>query len=133
MEFITANGNKKVEIKMASFRDANNLKKVIMKSLGENIKDLEGNLLEMLPKILIELETSAEFESAITPCLSICIYDGFHKITPQLFDDFPDARQDYYEILTNCVEFNLRPLWQSLVTELKRRMETIKTESPVLQ
>lgn len=135
MEFITQNGNKKVEIKPASFREANDLKKIILKSLGNNADKIkingDVNLLEILPKILIELETSAEFESAVNKCLIHCIYDSFYKIDEQLFDAHPEAREDYYEILTTCVEVNIRPLWKSLISELKKRIQGIPTENPV--
>lgn len=136
MEFVTANGNKKVEINVSSWKNVTNLKQVIYKILGDNVKsiDTSGNInfIEVFPQILISCETSPDFEKAVAACLSDCIYDGFFKIDERLFNDKPDARQDYYEILSHCVEENLRPLWKSLVTELKKRLAQIPNDDQKL-
>lgn len=137
MEFITQNGNKKVEIKEASFRDAVNLKKAAFKCLlklpdfsGLNINDLgsinTSKLFESLAQLIINVDTSDEFDSAIMKCLSTCIYDGFYKIDEKLFDDKAEAREDYYEIVSKCAEVNLRPFFKSLVSELKQRLSQIQ-------
>lgn len=139
MEFVTQNGNKKVEIKEASFKDASNLKKAVMKCLlntdalkGVNIDSLQGvdssKLFDSLGQMLINMDTSEEFDKAIMNCLSNCIYDGFFKINEQLFDDKPEAREDYYEIVSKCTEVNLRPFFKSLVSELKQRFQTLNKE-----
>lgn len=139
MEFVTQNGNKKVEIKEASFKDASNLKKAVMKCLlntdalkGVNVENLQGvdstKLFDSLGQMLINMDTSEEFDRAIMNCLSNCIYDGFFKITEQLFDDKPEAREDYYEIVSKCTEVNLRPFFKSLVSELKQRFQTLNKE-----
>lgn len=141
MEFTTTNGQKEVKIIAASFKDAANLKKATIKALknAEIIDGLEinisnnSNILNKLSEALMSIDTSEEFESAVFECLKSCIYDtqGLKlKITPQLFDDIPDAREDYYEIVAKCCEENLRPFFKSLVSELKTRFKQMGTNSP---
>lgn len=139
MEFVTQNGGKKVEIKEASFKNACNLKKAVMKCLlntdalkGVNIENLQSvdasKIFDSLGQMLINMDTSEEFDKAIMACLADCIYDGFFKINEQLFDDKPEAREDYYEIVSKCAEVNLRPFFKSLVSELKQRFQMLNQE-----
>lgn len=139
MEFITQNGGKKVEIKEASFQDASNLKKAVMKCLlntdalkGIKLDSLQSvdpsKIFDSLGQMLINMDTSEEFDKAIMACLSNCIYDGFYKINEQMFNDKPETREDYYEIVSKCVEVNLRPFFKSLVSELKQRFQALSKE-----
>lgn len=139
MEFITQNGGKKVEIKEASFKDASNLKKAVMKCLlntdalkGVNLDSLQSvdasKIFDSLGQMLINMDTSEEFDKAIMSCLSNCIYDGFYKINEQMFNDKPETREDYYEIVSKCAEVNLRPFFKSLVSELKQRFQALNNE-----
>lgn len=141
MEFTTTNGKVEIKIEAASFKDAVNLKKAAMKALkdaglvnGLNINLGENaNILNKLSEVLLNLDTSDDFEKAVFGCLKYCIYDFMGKnikITPQLFDDIPEAREDYYEIVTKCCEVNLRPFFNSLITELKTRFGQMETNTP---
>lgn len=139
MEFITQNGKVEVEIKPASFKEACNLKKAVGKSLTSKgfITDLDtSNLMDIkldsILQLLVDIDTSDEFEKAVMECLKLCIYDKGGKnlkINTQLFDDIPEAREDYYEIITKCVEVNLRPFFKSLVSEFNHRLSTIQNEN----
>ena len=135
MEFTTQNGQKMVEIKAASFKDAADLKKAVLKSLkdiGIDLNNLDNiqnaNVIETITQLLLNIDISEEFERALFKCLENCIYDKFYKITPQLFDDKPETREDYYEIAANCVEVNLRPFFKSLVSALKQKFKTMQKE-----
>lgn len=140
MEFTTQNGNVVIEIRPASFRDACNLKKAVAKGLMGNdlLKDVNtSNLLDIkldsILQILINIDTSDDFERAVMECLKSCIYDKGGKnlkINTQLFDDIESAREDYYEILSKCVEVNLRPFFKSLVSEFNNRLKTLPEGSP---
>lgn len=132
MELVTKNGQKECNIVTASFKDAVNLKKAVMKSLlnvdilkGVNLDNLKGldstKVFDALGQLIVSIDVSDDFENAVFACLAGCTYDGFYKITKQLFDDKPEAREDYYEIITTCCEVNLRPFFKSLVSELKQR------------
>lgn len=138
MEFITQNRQKEVIINIASFQNASNLRKAVMKSIIESdfAKGLDKGALESLNftslldiglKLILNADTSNFFEKAIFDCLKVCLYDGNHKITSQLFDDIPEAREDYYEIVSKCCEENLRPFFKSLVSEFQTRMNQLGT------
>ena len=141
MEFKTQNGNIAVEIIPASFKDASNLKKAITKGLvgshlldGVNTANLMDIKIDSIIQVLVNIDTSDEFEKAVQECLKCCIYDkGVNnlKITPQLFDDIPAAREDYYEIITKCCEENLRPFFKSLVSEFKIRFNQLEKNIPI--
>lgn len=138
MEFKTQNGNILVEIVPASFRDASNLKKAITKGLvgshlldGVNTTNLLDIKIDSIIQVLVNIDSSDEFERAVMECLKCCIYDkGVNnlKITSQLFDDIPSAREDYYEIITKCCEVNLRPFFKSLATEFKTRLSQLTND-----
>lgn len=135
IEFTTKNGHKEVKISEASWRDASLLKKEALKCLGNtsvlnNVKNLtqitSTVLFGEISKLIIGLDTSVEFENAIMKCLSGCIYDGTRKIDENLFNDIPEAREDYYEIVSKCCEVNLRPFFKSLVSEFKTRFVSLE-------
>lgn len=127
-EFICKNSGKRVKIIPASFRNACKLKVEAMKCLKgsgilEKIKNNLGDvklssLLQELATLVISLDTSDGFNSAVMECLNVCICDNSHAITEQYFNDCPELRQDYYEIVIACCEENLRPFFKSLSSEL---------------
>lgn len=136
MEFKTQNGQKTVEIHEASFKDASELKKAVVKALSKSGIDLSNlgmidtkNLFQTIFDFVINVDTSDEFDKAVMKCLANCVYDGFYKINENLFNDKPEIREDYYEIVAKCCEVNLRPFFKSLVSELKHRYATLKAEN----
>lgn len=141
MEIITQNGQKTIEIKTASFRDTINLKKAAAECLLEAgiVKNADFNeldlrqLIDKIAELLFKAETSDKFEKALFECLKVCYLDenGIkNKISQQLFDDKPELREDYYEIISKCIEVNLRPFFKSLVTEFKTRFKQIAGNLP---
>lgn len=139
MEFVTKNSRKNIKIKPASFQVAMRLKKEAFKCLNrsntlEKIKDLKNieltTLFSEIANLLVEADTSDGFNKALMECLSVCICDGTHAITEQYFDDCPELWEDYYEIVSNCVEVNLRPFFKSLASELQTRFNQVE-ETPV--
>lgn len=136
MEFTSQNTNVNIEINSASFKDASNLKKAVAKGLiGKDLgfnNSLMDIKLDSILQLLVDIDTSDEFEKAVMECLKCCVYDKGGKnlkITSQLFDDIPEAREDYYEIVTKCCEENLRPFFKSLASEFKNRLAMIPEES----
>lgn len=136
MEFTTQNGQKECVITAASFKDAANLKKAAMKCLldtnvlnGIDLDNLKGlevtKIFDVLGQLILNMDVSDDFEKAVFSCLGDCTYDGFYKINMQLFDDKPEAREDYYEIVSKCCEVNLRPFFKSLCSELRQRFKTL--------
>lgn len=139
MEFIAKNSGKKIKIIPASFQKAVNLKKQAFKCLNntkslEKIKDLKNielnTLFSEIANLLVEADTSDGFYKAVIDCLGVCICDDTHAITEQYFDDVPALREDYYEIVSKCVEVNLRPFFKSLASELQTRFTQIEDTQP---
>lgn len=141
MEILTQNGNKNLTIKAAGFQDAINLKKAVAKCLLDAgvVKNLElqglefVTLIDKIAELLFSAEMSDDFNKAVFECLKYCYIEENgvkNKITPQLFDEKPELREDYYEIVSKCVEVNLSPFFKSLVTEFKTRFNQIAKSQP---
>ena len=94
------------------------------KSILEKELDFTG-VIDFLKDILIGIDTSDDFNEAIFECLQYCTYKKVYKIDEALFDNeaVPEARQDYYEIIYACVEENLRPFIQSLISTWKTHIK----------
>lgn len=127
-ECTTVNGNATLVLNEATFADCIILQSVIMeeaKKLKLDIGDMDislnvssmSNLLDNIKDLFFGLMTSDKFDRIIFKCLGSCTYNGV-KITKQLFDDMPEARQDYYQIIKECVEINLNPFLKSLTSQL---------------
>lgn len=144
MEIITKNGTKAVEIVPAKFKDAINLKKAvfeclkntgILKDTGlDSLNNIDiAKVLDKLFSILLNAEISDKFETALFTCLTCCsveVKGVKRKITQELFDELPDLKDDYYEIVSKCAEENLRPFFKSLVSELKTRFTQMEKDFP---
>lgn len=139
MEFTAKNSGKSIKIIPASFRTAMKLKTEAFKCLNktntlEKIKDLKNieltTLFSEIANLLVEADTSEGFNNAVMECLSVCICDKTHAITEQFFNDCPELWEDYYEIVSNCVEVNLRPFFKSLASELQTRFTQIEDIQP---
>lgn len=135
----TSTGNP-VIIHCAPMKDVQRLKQVIFnevkkspigiklvggdKTLFEKELDFTG-VIDFIKDTLIGIDTSEEFNDAIFQCLACCTYKKVYKIDEALFDreDIPEARQDYYEIIFACVEENLRPFIQSLISTWKTHIK----------
>ncbi len=139
MEIITHNGNKTIDIRRAGFQDAINLKKAVAKCLLDAgvVKNLDfqglelASLFDKIAEVLFTVENSNEVEKALFECLKSCYLEenGVKiKITPQLFDEKPELREDYYEIVAKCAEETLRPFFKSLATEFKTRFNKITSD-----
>ena len=141
IEFTAHNTQKTVKIIPASFKCAVALKKEVLKSLKdagiiqginlESLKNLEvADIINSVANLIITMDISETFDSALFECLKVCIYDNKHSITPQLFDDIPELQEDYYEIVAKCCEVNLRPFFKSLASELSTRLNQLELDNP---
>jgi hypothetical protein len=117
LEF-TAPSGAQVVINVADWADAKRLKKAIERELSESgLKiDLQADM-SSLASALLRVDSSDAVDAALAPCLARCLRNGM-KITDATFNDV-EARKDYYEIVHKCIEENLRPLVESLLSLLK--------------
>ena len=137
-ECTTVNGNATLVLEEATFADCIILQSVIMEEAKKlkidigniEIEDVKGfevtsmsNLLDNIKDLFFGLMTSEKFDRIIFKCLSSCTYNGI-KITKQLFEDIHEARQDYYQIIKECVEINLNPFLKSLTSLLSMLFPT---------
>lgn len=131
-DFTTQNGGARVVINPAPYKTVVRLKKVLLQEIKNNsigLKIVGGNealvkkeldftgCIDFIKNALIGAEISDEVNNVIFECLSYCTYQTTNKIDEELFDKFPDAREDYYEIIISCIEENLQPFIKSLVSE----------------
>ena len=142
-QFITKNSQKTIKIIPANFRNAHILKCETLKCLKDTdilskIKDFKNielsTLFGEIANLIINIDTSEGFNKAVMNCLSVCICEDTHALTEQYFNDCPELWDDYYEIITKCVEVNLRPFFKSLASELSTRLEitgnSLQSEQP---
>lgn len=133
LDFNTENTGARVVINPAPFKKVTTLKKVLLQEIKNNViglKVAEGNgailgrqlefsgCIDFLKNVIVGADISEDVENAIFECLKHCTYD-MHKITPELFDNIQEAREDYYEIIISCIEENLKPFIKSLVSKWK--------------
>lgn len=124
-------GNR-IVINPASFSEVKRLKNVLFGELRSHSLGLKltGNtnellnkeidftaLLDFLKNVLIGADISENVESALWDCLKHCTYKTTYRIDEGLFDQVPEAREDYYEIIISCIEENLKPFIKSLVSK----------------
>lgn len=138
-ECTTVNGNAELILNEATFADCLILQSVIMeeaKKLKVDIGEIEldfggasvSNLLDSIKDLFLNLMTSEKFDRIIFKCLSYCTYNNV-KITKQLFDDVPESRADYYQIIKECVEINLAPFLKSLTSQLSTLLPTVTSDN----
>lgn len=157
LDFQAQNTNNRVVINPVPWQLATKLKNVIFKEIqkypvgvklisalrdskgnGKNVADvLSGtdiefsNVLDFIKDCLIGLDTNEAIQSTLYECLAYCTYQSTRKINAQLFDDVPEAREDYYEIVAKCLECNLRPFLKSLQSQFST-LFGIAGNSPIL-
>lgn len=132
-EFTTENGVD-INIRIAPFEDAMELKSAISKELADAGFNFDGisitgetdvaELMPLLIKAVLALDSSPRVNNAIFKCLERCTYDG-EKIRKSTFEDI-SARENYYQIVIECLKENLRPFFKSRLAGL---LETYLSEN----
>lgn len=120
----------RIVINTASFKEATALKKAIEKELLKTNIALDAKSLQEINEkysmmefiniaknFIFSCETSDEFERVLFDCLKHCTYDNV-QVKEQLFDDIPEAREDYYMIVFECIKENILPFFKSLPSKL---------------
>lgn len=114
VEMVTKNGAA-VVINVAPFRDAMALKNIIGKELvatGGRI-DLRSDV----TAVMLTIDSSEAVYKALFVCLSRCTYNS-QKIIEATFES-EAAREDYYEVVVECLKANLSPFLKGLLSKLK--------------
>lgn len=132
-EFKGCNGAK-IVINEATWGDVRKLKKVLaieLLKLGIDIdKEFLGQtkeylmvgskLFQLLKDVYLTLEASDDFNDEIMNCLQYCTYDNI-QIKEHLFDDKPEAREDYYDMVIGCLEVNLSPFIKKILSKFSNQ------------
>lgn len=137
-EFNAQNTGNRVVINVATLNEVKKLKQVIVSEMSKHplgLKIAGGNdilerevdisgILEFVKNVVLKVECSDDFDEAIFDCLKHCTYKTTHQITKDLFesDKCIEAREDYYEIVFECIEENLRPFIKSLISTFKTKV-----------
>lgn len=128
-EFISKSGAK-IIINPASFETAQNLWSAVEKIASqENIK-VGGGMINLV----MAIDSFPEFKQALWPCLIRCTRNDI-KIEKSTFEDV-EVRKEYYEIIAPCVEINISPFVESLISEFDKRLGQLvkdKTEKESLK
>ena len=138
MEFITTNTQKKIKIIPATFREQLTLKNEFWNILKDNpdianIMQDKGNSLETAIKGILLADTSDKFISAVFQCLKGCLYEDIRKIDELLFEDVPELREDYYEIIFECCKVNLTPFFKSLGSAFIKVLDEVTKQENLKQ
>lgn len=109
------------EIKEASFKDATELKNAVYELSVDGKINLDvlfgiGGTMEELIKNLMALDANERTHKAIFKCLENSTLDG-KPIREELFLS-PELSDEYYAVMFECLERNLRPFLRALLRML---------------
>lgn len=90
----------------------------LRKQIGDNVSEY----LNLIKDVLLGLEVSDEFTRVIEACMRECTYDNI-VINMQLFDDKPEAREDYDTIVLEVIKTNIAPFMKPLAGLLTMQNE----------
>jgi hypothetical protein len=110
-----------LEINPAPFVDAMGLNKAIIRC-KKGLPVLPG-ISEIVQS---EILASDDVEAALFKCAERAIYAGA-RVTRDLFDDEklgPQARKDYYAIVSRIIEVNVSPFFEVASSKLKASQKT---------
>lgn len=146
VEFVGASG-KKIVINPAPAADAFALKNAIHAkfyipkinldelkkgkgNVSDKIKDMDvSEILSGLAGNLLALDSDKDVNAALMACLVRCTYDS-EKIVLGTFDDV-EVREDYYEIIENCIRINLFPFYKGLISKWKALLQKFLKSNPL--
>lgn len=80
-----------------------------------------GNV-SSVPQVLAVIFADRNIKEILWKCLQYCLYDKSGtplKVTKQLFNDKPEAKQDLYALQVNCLAKNIIPFLPALISMLK--------------
>ncbi len=75
-------------------------------------------------KLALLVDSSKPVMDAIFKCLARCTYDG-QRITKETFERV-EARKDFYDVAFACLQENIGPFFENLLSKLRPLMEKAK-------
>lgn len=135
MEIKTAARGVKLVVGYADFADVMPLKSALaakFKDFNLDVSALKGlddlkNLdIALFLNPIIAMDSDKEIHAMILKGLEKSTYDR-EKITEQLFNDIPAAREDYYEILFAFLRVNIFPFYKGLSSWLSTMFVSLAT------
>ena len=132
MPEFTSKSGAKIAINPASFEAAQSLWSAVQRGAAD--LKLSPDFLkepESLLNLILTIDSSFSFKDALWACLIKCTRND-KKIEKSTFEDL-EARKEYYEIVTPCVEINIGPFAESLFLELSAKMMALtKSQQPAI-
>lgn len=137
MKEFTAKSGATIVINVAPWDDAKRLKGAILREVANaGVKiDKEADVSSLVSAVLT-VDSSDFVDRALGPCLARCTRNSA-KIVSSTFDS-EEARQDYYQIIIECVMVNMRPLVDgltnvlpaSLLAMVQKQLQPSDTQKP---
>lgn len=121
MQEVILQSGKKLEIQQPRFGAVMDLIRCACREIkkdGLSI-DLEAMKTGDILGVILSLVGSKEFEESFWLVSAGCLYNG-ERVTQSLFEDRPEAREDYFEIQYKIIEASLKPFGKSLLTMLQQ-------------
>jgi len=117
-EIIFDNGDEAV-INIASFSNCIKLKSAIARALlaqGVKLANIDLNNAETIIDSILAVDCSEDVLKAVFACIGKSTYNK-ERITEATFED-EKARENYYEIIIECLKLNLSPFLKPLISKL---------------
>jgi len=140
----TTSSGAMLKLSIAPFQDSMNLKNSIMREIAGSGLDIDIDIdfknlqkdqkidVGALVKLIALVDSSPSVNQALMKCLERCTYNG-DKITAKIFET-ESAREDYYEIVLECLKVNLIPFFKGLSAKLNAMelpwMRTVQENTP---
>lgn len=118
-----------LKLNIAPMADVLALKNAVTSEIGKAGIDIKANsssffqqdVSKLIP-VLAALDSSESIQKALFKCAEKSTYDK-KKINIELFDDVPEARGDYYEIIFNVLKVNLSTFFKNAASMFSEVME----------
>jgi hypothetical protein len=141
MKKVTTANNAEIKIYPIAWKNVFIIKNAVLNIISESnidipsfnldsIKELKNKDIDInsLISSLINIDTNEDLINDILNSINKWTYEG-EKIDESLFDAYPKAREDYYEIIYLALKEVLQPFFKNLPTLLGRLSKKEATES----
>lgn len=121
-------------LSIASFQEANDLKKAFARELVAvnvnlttlDMSKLSADEMNSFKNVFFQILGSDAIEAALWKCMRRCRYNE-RNITPDLFDD-EATREDFHQVAWEVMVYNLRPFGKSLLSLLAANLPKLSND-----